>query len=58
MTRHRRTDPACARYRRPRTRIGTWWHDTRRGYGCHVCHPVTVAHLAAANDPHLLDGLT
>lgn len=35
--RHTRTDPACVRHRRPRTRLGKWWHDHRRRRDCQLC---------------------
>lgn len=36
---HRRTDPACSKYRAPRTALGRWWHDRGRGKGCPICVP-------------------
>lgn len=37
--RHRRTDPACTRYRRPATTLGRLLHDRARGRACNVCRP-------------------
>lgn len=37
MTRHRKTDPRCVYFVMPRTRLGLWWFNRKRGYGCSVC---------------------
>ena len=36
--RHRRTDPACRKYRHPRPALGWWWFDRHRGLACPVCY--------------------
>lgn len=36
--RHRRTDPACREFRRPRSTLGRWWFDRHRGLACPVCY--------------------
>jgi hypothetical protein len=41
---HRRTDPACRRYRPPSGPVGRWWYDVHRGRACGPCQ------LARARD--------
>lgn len=61
MTRHRRTDPLCRRYRPLSTRspLGRWLDIRARGRSCPICcpqHPAAVdridtLHLSAARTP-------
>lgn len=39
LSRHRTTDPACTRHRRPRTVVGRWRYERNRGRACLVCFP-------------------
>ncbi|WNM74339.1 hypothetical protein SEA_THIMANN_76 [Gordonia phage Thimann] len=37
MNRHTRTDPSCRLHHPPRTRLGRWLFDRRRGVFCQPC---------------------